>query len=58
MQHSSVILATMMHVCLRVCDLTQIFSTRLSESINALDGGCVTSSGTPEIVLHTFSGKV
>ncbi len=36
----------------------QIYSTRLSESICTLDGGCITTASLPEIVLHTFSGKV
>jgi len=38
--------------------LQQVYSAKLSESINTLDGGCVTSLTVPEIVLHTFSGKV
>jgi len=35
-----------------------VFSTKLTESINALDGGFITTSSTQEIVLQTFTGKV
>lgn len=38
--------------------LQQVFSTKLSESINGLDGGFVTTLNTQEIVLQTFTGKV
>jgi hypothetical protein len=38
--------------------LLQVFSTSVNESICAVDGGCVTNSSVPELVLHTFSGKV
>lgn len=35
-----------------------MFSTKLTESINALDGGFITTPSTQEIVLQTFTGKV
>mmetsp|Transcript_18765 Transcript_18765/g.40356 ORF Transcript_18765/g.40356 Transcript_18765/m.40356 type:complete len:735 (+) Transcript_18765:308-2512(+) len=38
--------------------LQQIFNTKLTESVNTLDGGFITSTNTQEVVLHTFSGKV
>ena len=36
----------------------QVFSTKLSESINAVDGGFITTPNTQELVLQTFTGKV
>ncbi|KXZ55148.1 hypothetical protein GPECTOR_3g298 [Gonium pectorale] len=38
--------------------LRTVFSTKLTESINALDGGFLTGLLAQEFVLHTFSGKV
>ena len=38
--------------------LLQVFSTKLSESINAVDGGFITTPNTQELVLQTFTGKV
>ncbi|KAG1679963.1 hypothetical protein FOA52_007027 [Chlamydomonas sp. UWO 241] len=38
--------------------LTQVFSAKLNESINALDGGFITGTAVQEVVLQTFSGKV
>ena len=35
-----------------------MFSIKLTESINALDGGYVTSTNVQDVVLQTFSGKV
>lgn len=36
----------------------QVFTARLGESVNALEGGCITSLTVAEVILHTFSGKV
>ena len=36
----------------------QVFSAKLTESINALDGGYITTLNTQEVVLQTFTGKV
>ena len=38
--------------------LQQVFSTKLPESINTIDGGFVTTVNTQEVVLQTFTGKV
>ncbi|GFH06075.1 uncharacterized protein HaLaN_00644, partial [Haematococcus lacustris] len=35
-----------------------VFSARLVESINTIDGGYVTSSVQPDLLVHTFTGKV
>lgn len=39
-------------------NLQQVFSTKLPESINTIDGGFVTTVNTQEVVLQTFTGKV
>lgn len=39
-------------------NLRQVYSVKLTESINSLDGGYLTSLSAPEFVLHAFSGKV
>lgn len=39
-------------------ELRAVFSIKLAESLNAVDGGYVTSLNAQELVLHTFSGKV
>jgi len=33
-------------------------STQLPESITAVDGGYITNAGSPDIIVHTFTGKV
>ncbi|KAL6757581.1 bardet-biedl syndrome 7 protein [Haematococcus lacustris] len=38
--------------------MQQVFSARLVESINTIDGGYVTSSVQPDLLVHTFTGKV
>ncbi|KAG2493069.1 hypothetical protein HYH03_008732 [Edaphochlamys debaryana] len=38
--------------------LTSVYSVKLTESINALDGGFVTGLLAQEFVLHSFSGKI
>lgn len=46
--------------CLAACTACglQVFSAKLTESINALDGGYITTLNTQEVVLQTFTGKV
>lgn len=36
----------------------KVFSAKLPESICSVDGGYVTSASSPDIIVHTFSGKV
>ena len=36
----------------------QVYTAKLAESINTLDGGLVTGVTVPDVVVHTFSGKV
>lgn len=38
--------------------LHQVFRTHLSQAINGLEGGYITSSTMQDLVVHTFSGKV
>jgi hypothetical protein len=38
--------------------LLQVFSAKLMESINSIDGGFLTQVNIQELVLQTFSGKV
>lgn len=35
-----------------------VVSTQLPESITAVDGGYITNAGSPDIIVHTFTGKV
>jgi hypothetical protein len=35
----------------------QVYGTNISESINSLSGGLITSNAA-ELIMHTFSGKV
>eukprot|EP00201_Polytomella_parva_P019649 CAMPEP_0175047856 /NCGR_PEP_ID=MMETSP0052_2-20121109/5842_1 /TAXON_ID=51329 ORGANISM="Polytomella parva, Strain SAG 63-3" /NCGR_SAMPLE_ID=MMETSP0052_2 /ASSEMBLY_ACC=CAM_ASM_000194 /LENGTH=619 /DNA_ID=CAMNT_0016311807 /DNA_START=124 /DNA_END=1979 /DNA_ORIENTATION=- len=35
-----------------------VFSTKLSESLSTITGGFITSLAAPELLIHTFSGKV
>lgn len=46
--------------CLAACTACglQVLSVKLTESINALDGGYITTLNTQEVVLQTFTGKV
>lgn len=35
-----------------------VVSTQLPECITAVDGGYITNAGMPDIIVHTFTGKV
>ena len=35
-----------------------VVSTQLPECITAVDGGYITNAGSPDIIVHTFTGKV
>lgn len=39
-------------------NLQQVFSAKLTESINTLDGGFITSTNVEEVVMQTFTGKI
>jgi hypothetical protein len=35
-----------------------VVATQLSESITSVDGGYITSPASPDVIVHTFTGKV